>query len=69
MRSYRLVLLSMLLAVPFAAAARAQVGVDAGVGVGPAVVDGPQDYDQGYAYAPPVCDWGYYNYYPYACAP
>ena len=27
-------------------------------------------YDNGYAYGPaPVCQWGYYNYYPYACAP
>ena len=21
------------------------------------------------AYGPPVCEWGYYAYYPYACAP
>ena len=65
MRSYRLVLLAMLVALPFAAMANAQVGV--GVGVGPAVVDGPYDY--GYDYGPPVCEWGYYSYYPYACAP
>src|SRR5947199_8312535 len=23
----------------------------------------------GYVAGPPVCDWGYYDYYPYACAP
>ena len=36
---------------------QAQVGVRVGVGVGP-----------GYAGAP-VCPYGYYSYYPYACAP
>ena len=36
---------------------QAQVSVGVGVGVGP-----------GYA-GPPVCSYGYYNYYPYACAP
>ena len=61
MRSMRLVLVAMLLALPFAATATAQV--DEGVGVGPAVVDSPMDY------GPPTCDWGYYSYYPYACAP
>jgi hypothetical protein len=37
---------------------------------------GNQGYDQGYpdpgpgyANAPPVCSYGYYSYYPYACAP
>jgi hypothetical protein len=29
----------------------------------PAVVPAPMEY------GPPVCDWGYYSYYPYACAP
>ena len=61
MRSLRLFLVAMLLALPFAAVAKAQVAV--GVGVGPAVVDAPE------VYGPPVCDWGYYAYYPYACAP
>ena len=42
-----------LIAVP---AAHAQVVV--GVGVGP-----------GYVAGPPVCPYGYYPYYPYACAP
>ena len=64
MRSNRLVLLAMLLALPFAVTAKAQVGV--GVGVGPAVVDGQNDYAGGYDYGPPVCSWGYYSYYPYA---
>src|ERR1700739_4518607 len=38
--------------------AQAQVKVGIGVGVGPVYV-GPE----------PVCTWGYYPYYPYACAP
>ena len=37
----------------------AQVAVGVGVGV---------PYG-GYAYGPPVCDYGYYDYPPYACAP
>src|SRR5580692_6275061 len=37
----------------------AQVAVGVGVGV-------PSG---GYAYGPPVCDYGYYDYAPYACAP
>ena len=61
MRSMRLVLIAMLLALPFAVTANAQM--DEGVGVGPAVAYAPE------AYGPPVCDWGYYSYYPYACAP
>ena len=61
MRSLRLVLIAMFLALPFAVVANAQVEV--GVGIGPAVVQAPMDY------AAPVCDWGYYAYYPYACAP
>lgn len=36
----------------------AQVAVGVGIGVGP-----------GYVAGPPVCSYGYYNYYPYACAP
>jgi hypothetical protein len=55
------VLLALLVVLPFAAVpASAQVSV--GVGVGPALVA------PGY-YGPPDCEWGYYNYYPYACAP
>jgi hypothetical protein len=36
----------------------AQAQVSFGVGIGP-----------GYAAGPPVCEYGYYDYYPYACAP
>jgi hypothetical protein len=61
MRSMRLVLFAMLLAVPFAMKANAQVSV--GIGVGPAIVGEPVGY------GPPVCEWGYYGYYPYECAP
>ena len=62
MKSFKLILFAMILALPFAAvSANAQVAV--GVGVGPEVVQAPVDY------GPPVCDWGYYSYYPYACAP
>jgi hypothetical protein len=65
MRNMRLVLmvvlLAMLAALPFAATANAQVLV--GVGLGPVLVDAPV------VYGPPVCDWGYYLYYPYDCAP
>jgi len=61
MRKMSLVLFALLLALPFAATANAQV--DVGVGVGPAVVAAPD------AYGPPACEWGYYSYYPYACAP
>ena len=51
-------LLSLLgLCLVFAPYAHAQrFGVE--VGVGP-----------GYVGPPPVCEYGYYNYYPYACAP
>ncbi|MFZ0338069.1 MAG: hypothetical protein WAL45_08565, partial [Terracidiphilus sp.] len=53
--------LAMLVVLPFAAIpANAQVAV--GIGVGPAV--GYPAY-----YGPPDCEWGYYSYYPYACAP
>ena len=62
MKRFRLVLFAMFLVLPFAAtSAKAQVAV--GVGVGPAVVAAPVDY------GPPACEWGYYSYYPYACAP
>jgi hypothetical protein len=65
MRSIRLVLLATLLTVPLAATAVAQDQYvdDQNVGVGPAVVPAPV------VYGPPVCEWGYYAYYPYACAP
>ncbi len=63
MKRFRLVLMAMLLAVPFVLASTANAQVAVGVGVGPAVVAAP------YAYGPPDCAWGYYAYYPYACAP
>ena len=34
-----------------------------GVGIGPAIAPVP------YAYGPPECEYGYYSYYPYDCAP
>ena len=56
MRYLRYLALLAVLALP-AAYSQAQVAV--GVGVGP-----------GYGYgAAPVCSYGYYDYYPYACAP
>ena len=61
MRKIYPILIALVLALPLAATANAQVAV--GVGVGPAVAYAPD------AYGPPVCDWGYYSYYPYACAP
>ena len=49
-------------------AARRSAGIG-GVGVGDPGYYG-QDYGYGYGYGPaPVCQWGYYNYYPYSCAP
>jgi len=38
--------------------AYSQAQVSFGIGVGPGYVGGP-----------PVCEYGYYDYYPYACAP
>src|SRR5579871_855943 len=50
-------LLAVLMVFPLAHS-QAQVGVGIGVNVGP-----------GYVAGPPVCEYGYYDYYPYACAP
>src|ERR1700757_5527399 len=47
-----------LLAVLMMPLAYSQAQVSVGIGVGPAYVGGP-----------PACQWGYYDYYPYACAP
>src|ERR1700727_3064970 len=58
MRFLRYLALLSILLVPAAAYSHAQVSV--GIGVG-----GPY----GYGYAAPVCSYGYYGYYPYACAP
>ena len=57
MRYLKYVALMTILMVPFAYS-QAQVRVGIGVGVGPAYVAGP-----------PLCAYGYYDYYPYACAP
>ena len=48
----------MALMVPLALTQPAHAGIAVGIGVGPGYVDGP-----------PVCEYGYYPYYPYACAP
>jgi hypothetical protein len=45
-----------LLAVLMLPLAYSQAQVSVGIGVGP-------------GYGPPVCSYGYYDYYPYACAP
>jgi len=58
MKNLKLItLLGLCLLIPPLAQA-APVGVAVGIGVGPVVVG-----------APPVCPYGYYDYYPYACAP
>lgn len=57
MRYLKYVALLAVLMLPLSYS-QAQVRVGIGVGVGP-----------GYVAGPPVCQWGYYNYYPYACAP
>jgi len=57
MRYLKYVALLAILMVPFAYS-QAQVRVGIGVGVAP-----------GYVAGPPVCSYGYYDYYPYACAP
>ena len=62
MRVLRYLALLAVLTVP-AAFAHSQVAV--GIGIGP-VVDYPAPV---YVGGPPVCAWGYYSYYPYACAP
>ena len=62
MRYLKYLALLALLAVPLAYS-QAQVAVGVGVNVGPRYAD----YDS--AGGPPVCPYGYYSYYPYACAP
>src|SRR3954470_11504963 len=57
MRYLKYLALLTALMVP-AAYSQAQVSVGIGFGVGPGYVSGP-----------PACVYGYYDYYPYACAP
>src|ERR1700721_662803 len=61
MRFLRSLALLSILLLPAAAYSHAQVAV--GVGIG-----GPV-YGGGYGYYPPAFAYGYYGYYPYACAP
>src|SRR5579871_1078537 len=64
MRYVKYLALLTVLMVPLAYS-QAQVRVGVGVGFGGVgVAVGPA-----YAAGPPVCSYGYYNYYPYACAP
>ena len=57
MKYLRYLTLVGLLMLPLAFS-QAQVRVGVGIGFGP-----------GYVVGPPVCSYGYYSYYPYACAP
>ncbi len=57
------VLLIAVAALSFTASANAQFQI--GVAIGPSVV--PAQYYG--AYGPPVCEWGYLPYAPYACVP
>ncbi|MGB8013618.1 MAG: hypothetical protein WCF68_18545 [Terriglobales bacterium] len=57
MKYLRYVALLALLAMPLAYS-QAEVRVGVGIGIGP-----------GYVAGPPVCSYGYYPDYPYACAP
>lgn len=64
MKSLKYLALLSVLMVPLTFA-QAQVRVGVGIGpVGVGVGVGP-----GYVGAAPVCEWGYYPDYPYACAP
>ena len=54
-----------LLAVLMVPVAYSQAQVSVGIGVGPVGVVVGHPYVAG----PPVCEYGYYDYYPYACAP
>lgn len=66
MRSLRnLFFVALLAFVPLMITNPAQAQIVVGIGIGP-VVAYPAPV---YVAAPPVCEWGYYSYYPYACAP
>jgi hypothetical protein len=60
MRFFRYLALLSILLLPAAAYSHAQVSVGIGIG-GPGY--------GGYGYPAPACAYGYYGYYPYACAP
>lgn len=62
MRYLKYVALLAVLMVPLA---YSQAQVSVGIGVGPVGVVVGHPYVEG----PPVCEYGYYDYYPYACAP
>src|ERR1700681_2687117 len=62
MRYLRYLALLGICILPAAVPAHAQ-RVAVGIGIG-----GPV-YGTGYGYAAPGCAYGYYGYYPYACAP
>src|SRR5579863_10183421 len=57
MRYLKYFVLLGLLAIPMASA-QAQIGFGVGIGVGP-----------GYVGPAPECPYGYFDYYPYECAP
>jgi len=59
MRYLKYLALVTVLIIP-ATFAHGQVAVGIGVGFGPGY---------GYVAGPPVCHYGYYGFYPYACAP
>src|SRR6202023_3655323 len=63
MRYFKYVALLAVLMLPLADS-QAQVGVGISVGARPGYYDEPADAD-----SPPICSYGYYSYYPYACAP
>jgi len=65
MRILRYFMLTALLAAPLALVKPANAQISVGIGIGPVV-----DYPAPVVVAgPPVCEWGYYSYYPYDCAP
>lgn len=55
----------LLLAFALGSARPAKAQISVAIGIGP-VVAYPAPV---VVYAPPVCPWGYYPYYPYGCAP
>jgi uncharacterized membrane protein YgcG len=64
MRYWKYFALLGLLVILAGTAANAQVRFGVGIGIGPGYVPPPA-----YIGPPPDCPYGYYGYYPYACAP